>query len=257
MLQVREDGAGSWLNVYGLGVGESLVWQTDAVHTFGIANGGIVPVAGFGKRHRARRVQPGRRGVLRRRQRADRRLYRAKRLYGATIHDSGGTGSGRPHLRVQGRLRGCAAQWVATASWRRPSCPRRSPGPVFEDVNYGGGAGRDLATSSGSPQSGAKVELYDGSWSFVDSVSTDGSGDYSFGVADGGYYVRVVNSTVTSSRTGFVASLIPVQTFRTDASSGSAVPVTNKVGGDLPEEIDAPAEQRHTDHYRPECSRGA
>ena len=114
-------------------------------------------------------------------------------------------------------------------------------GTVFEDQNYGGGAGRSLAASSGSPRSGVKVELYDGSWTFVDSVSTDGSGDYSFAVVDGAYNIRVVNSTVTSSRTGYVASLIPVQTFRTDASSGTAVPVTDKVGGELPEEIDAPA----------------
>ena len=34
-------------------------------------------------------------------------------------------------------------------------------GTVFEDVNYGGGAGRDQATSSGVARSGARVELYD------------------------------------------------------------------------------------------------
>ena len=51
--------------------------------------------------------------------------------------------------------------------------------------------------------------------------------------------MRVVNSTVTSSRTGYVAGLLPVQTFRTDASTGSVVAVTNYVGGQNPAVADA------------------
>jgi len=111
-------------------------------------------------------------------------------------------------------------------------------GTVFEDVNYGGGAGRSLAGSGGSVRSGAKVELYDAAGAFADSTTTDGSGQYSFTVVDGSYTVRVVNQTVTSSRTGYVASLRSVQTFRTDASSGTAVAVTDRVGGEIPHEVD-------------------
>jgi len=113
-------------------------------------------------------------------------------------------------------------------------------GTVFEDVNYGGGAGRNLAAASGVARSGATVELYDAAGAFVGSTTTDGSGLYSFTVADGSYTVRVVNSTVTSSRTGYISSLRSVQTFLTDASSGTAVPVTDKVGGEIPNEVDAP-----------------
>jgi hypothetical protein len=113
-------------------------------------------------------------------------------------------------------------------------------GTVFEDVNYGGGAGRSLASSSGSVRSNARVELYDALGNFVSSTTTNGSGVYTFsGLIAGSYTVRVVNSTVTSSRTGYVASLISVQTFRTDATTGSAVADTNRVGGEVPNKADA------------------
>ena len=48
-------------------------------------------------------------------------------------------------------------------------------------------------------------------------------GQYSFGsLAAGSYQVRVVNSTVRSTRPGAVASLLPVQTFRTQGGNGTA-----------------------------------
>ena len=76
-------------------------------------------------------------------------------------------------------------------------------GRVFEDVNYGGGAGRNWTTASGnggSARSAARVELFDGAGAFVTSTTTDGSGNYTFtGVAAGNYTVRVVSSSVTSS----------------------------------------------------------
>ena len=113
-------------------------------------------------------------------------------------------------------------------------------GRVFEDVNYGGGAGRDQVTASGVPCSGARVELYDGAGSFVSSTTTDASGEYSFrGIAAGTYTVRVVNSTVTSSRAGYVAGLLPVQTYPDRRLDGTAVPVTNYVGGQDPAVADA------------------
>jgi len=111
-------------------------------------------------------------------------------------------------------------------------------GKVFEDVNYGGGAGRNATTAlaaGGTGRSGVRVELYDSTGAFVSATTTAAGGTYSFNVdvADT-YTVRVVNSTVTSGRSGAVATLLPVQTYRTNASSGTAVAVTDHVGGETP-----------------------
>ena len=46
--EVREDGAGSWLDVQGLGGGESQVWETDNTHTFSKSNANTVNVGEFG-----------------------------------------------------------------------------------------------------------------------------------------------------------------------------------------------------------------
>jgi hypothetical protein len=116
-------------------------------------------------------------------------------------------------------------------------------GTVFEDVNYGGGAGRNRATAlgnGGSARPAVRVELFNASTgAFITSVLTNSpNGDYSFiGVAAGSYTVRVVSTSVTSSRT--VAALRPVMTFRTNASSGTAVGVTDYVGGHDPATQDA------------------
>ena len=110
-----------------------------------------------------------------------------------------------------------------------------SSGYVFEDVNYGGGAGRPFSTANTSPRSGATVELYNTATGlFVASTTTDATGKYSFNTtANTGYTVRVVNSTVTSSRnSNNVAGLVPVQTY-----NGT----TNRVGGENPALVDAPA----------------
>ena len=109
-----------------------------------------------------------------------------------------------------------------------------SSGYVFEDVNYGGGAGRPFSTAGTSPRSGATVELYNSiTGAFVARTTTDATGKYSFNTtANTGYTVRVVNSTVTSSRTGYVAGLLPVQTY-----NGT----TSRVGGENPARTDAPA----------------
>jgi hypothetical protein len=56
-------------------------------------------------------------------------------------------------------------------------------------------------------------------------------------VKAGAYYVRVVGSTVQSTR-GSSSSYLGVPTFMTDASGGSAQPVTNKVGGNNPTLVD-------------------
>ncbi|MBD2767236.1 gliding motility-associated C-terminal domain-containing protein [Hymenobacter sp. BT664] len=105
-------------------------------------------------------------------------------------------------------------------------------GVVFEDVNYGGSAGRSLAASAGVPRPGATVELYDNTGTFLSSTTTDAAGEYSFSVPAGTYTVRVVSGTVSSSRPGYIAGLLPVPTY-----NGSP----DRVGGEAPEKADAPA----------------
>jgi hypothetical protein len=112
-------------------------------------------------------------------------------------------------------------------------------GNVFEDVNYGGGAGRSKASSSGVGRQYADVELYNSSGVYVSGTNTDASGNYSFtGLAAGTYYIRVVNDSVRSSRTGWSTSCKPVMTYRTNAASGTAVAVTDYVGGTNPSASD-------------------
>ncbi len=121
--------------------------------------------------------------------------------------------------------------------------PKGISGTVFEDPNYGGGAGRPLSTSGTSPRDGATLELYDSAGNYVSSTTTSGGGKYSFtsGIVAGNYYVRVVNRTVTSSRSGYVNTLTPVQTFHTIATTGTAVNDPNRVGGEKPSVADTGA----------------
>jgi parallel beta-helix repeat protein len=117
-------------------------------------------------------------------------------------------------------------------------------GTVFEDANYGGGAGRTRLASGGAVLAGVRVELYAVTGGiFLATTTTNASGVYSFdtGVSAASVIVRVVNGSVRSARTGGAActTCVPVQTFRTDASSGTAVNVTNRVGGETPGSSDA------------------
>jgi hypothetical protein len=120
----------------------------------------------------------------------------------------------------------------------------RITGTVFEDVNFGGGAGRDLFGSGGIRLSGAIVEAYDGTTGdFVNSSTTDSTGTYKInGVGSRLYILRVVGSSVRSTRPGFVPGTeLAVPTFHIDATFGTVVPVTNDVGGRQPAQPDAPA----------------
>lgn len=115
-------------------------------------------------------------------------------------------------------------------------------GTVFEDVNYGGGVGRSRAAAAGAAVVGARVELYDGSGNYRTAVSTDAAGLFTIdGWPAGTYSVRIVNSSVLSTRPGSLSGLLPVQTYRTDASSGTPVAVTDRVGGETPTRADAAA----------------
>ena len=57
-------------------------------------------------------------------------------------------------------LIGPATGGTATGDLAAPAT-QRIAGTVFEDYDYGGGAGRSLLASGGSARSGARVELYD------------------------------------------------------------------------------------------------
>ncbi len=121
-------------------------------------------------------------------------------------------------------------------------------GTVFEDVNYGGGPGRDLAAARAAAPAfaverpGVTVELYDAGGTLIRTSITDASGGYGFaGLPDGNYNVRVVSDTVTSSRPGSTGAELPVQTFRTDASGAGLASVLNEVGGADPSAQDDPA----------------
>ncbi|WP_211206827.1 GEVED domain-containing protein, partial [Thiolinea disciformis] len=115
-------------------------------------------------------------------------------------------------------------------------------GIVFEDVNYGGGAGRSQATAAGVGINGATIELYSSAGALVATTTTanDGTnnGAYTFSNLDlGNYYIRVVNDTVNSSRTGSNGTELAVQTFRTNGTTA----VTNEVGGHNPAVADGVA----------------
>ena len=117
-------------------------------------------------------------------------------------------------------------------------------GTVFEDSNYGGGAGRSLAASGGTGLSGVTVELYRASsGAFIASAVTNASGLYTLSSAANSFQVRVrvVNGSVRSARGGGAgcATCVPVQTFRTEGSVNTIVPVTDHVGGENPALSDA------------------
>ena len=120
-------------------------------------------------------------------------------------------------------------------------------GTVFEDVNYGGGAGRSLAASSGVVRANVRVELYRQSGAFVAATTTNASGAFTLtttGTAANqraAHFVRVVTGSVRSSRLPLCTTCAPVQTYRTDASTGAPVAVTNRVGGETPALSDAPS----------------
>jgi uncharacterized repeat protein (TIGR01451 family) len=131
---------------------------------------------------------------------------------------------------------------MTTAHGDLASAPRvKITGTVFEDMNYGGGAGRSLAASSGVVRANVRVELYDSAGTFVTSTTTNGSGIYTLtGAAGQTYTIRVVDSTVTSSRPGAVGTLVGVQTFRTSGLTGTVGTAdTDRVGGEDPTKIDA------------------
>jgi len=144
-----------------------------------------------------------------------------------------GVAPGRLRAWLAVVLLGCGTAQAATFT-----------GTVFEDANYGGGAGRTRAASGGTVLAGVTVELYAVTGgALIATTTTNVGGVYSLtsGASAASMIVRVVNGSVRSARTGGAGCVtcVPVQTFRTDASSGAAVDVTNRVGGEAPASSDA------------------
>ncbi|RSK36161.1 T9SS type A sorting domain-containing protein [Hymenobacter metallilatus] len=127
-------------------------------------------------------------------------------------------------------------------------------GRIFDDVNYGGGAGRNYAAAEASAlasgvsadgdgsatgSAGAKVELYNTAGTLVATTTSGADGLYGFSgiVSSSGtsYTVRVVNNTVRSARAPQATGVVPVQTFRTQTGTDDL----NRVGGEAPQLLDA------------------
>ncbi|MBB6017184.1 beta strand repeat-containing protein [Deinococcus radiopugnans] len=117
-------------------------------------------------------------------------------------------------------------------------------GNVYEDYNYGGGAGRIYNAAEGmSLRPSVRVELYNNAGAFIDAKLTDASGGYTFAnQLPGDYKVRVVNSFVTSSRAGACA---PAANVSTPPAGCMQLPVqtyvsgnTAQVGGAFPKSTD-------------------
>ena len=146
--------------------------------------------------------------------------------------------------------------------------PIRISGTVFEDMNYGGGAGRNFsmaetsAKESGFPvvgldsasgTFGTRIELYSydgidpGNSQLIQEIDTDSDGYYVFEddynenpLPEGNYLIRVVSNTILSNRpSDFTDEIpLPVQTFRNDPDE-TITEVTNEVGGRNPAQEDA------------------
>ncbi len=109
-------------------------------------------------------------------------------------------------------------------------------GKVFDDVNYGGNAGRPATVAGAAGVNSAQVELYSSTGAYLTNTTTAADGTYSFtNLSSGSYYVRVVNSTVKSTRSGSDGTERGIQTYRTDGTNA----VTNEVGGRKPALVDA------------------
>ncbi|MEZ5476633.1 MAG: SdrD B-like domain-containing protein [Thiolinea sp.] len=117
-------------------------------------------------------------------------------------------------------------------------CGSSISGVLFEDQAYGGGPGRPFGEPGTVGVSGATVEVYDHTGAYVAAVKAGLGGIYRLpSLPDDDYYVRVVNSSVVSGRSGSNGSELGIQTFRTDG----VTPVTNEIGGRNPVVTDAEA----------------
>ena len=167
------------------------------------------------------------------------------------IDEDGIVGTGIPSVDANGLVIGHTYGPTANNYWQDEnlsSCVSIS-GHIFEDINYGGGDGRDYTESDNSAQSsgwtagsinvsGVRVELYDSTGSFITATTSDASGMYTFSdVGVGDFSVRVVTESVSSNRASNSTSQRPlaVQTYRNTGTTA----VTSEVGGAEPDKEDA------------------
>ncbi len=127
----------------------------------------------------------------------------------------------------------------------RPWPPLVISGTVFEDINYGGGAGRSKAVAlgaGGTGRPGVLVELYEvkaTSAAYLEGTSTDASGNYSFLTPKcTSCAVRVVTSSVTSGRSGATSGLRGVLTSVMAQAGAGTILRSDMVGGTNPADTD-------------------
>jgi hypothetical protein len=93
-------------------------------------------------------------------------------------------------------------------------CSSAVSGFVFEDIHYGGGAGRSPNEAGTVGVNAATVEFYNKTGGYVASTPTDATGRYKLpNLVDDTYYVRVVSDSVSSTRSGSNGSEVPVPTY--------------------------------------------
>jgi uncharacterized repeat protein (TIGR01451 family) len=115
-------------------------------------------------------------------------------------------------------------------------------GTVFDDADYGGGAGRSRVTAGGAGVASARVELYDASGNFKTAVTTGRHGALlARRLGAGALHGARRERHGDRHAPGAIGGPAPVQTFRTDATSGTAVAVIDRVGGETPALADAAA----------------
>ncbi|MFK8103423.1 MAG: SdrD B-like domain-containing protein [Saprospiraceae bacterium] len=164
--------------------------------------------------------------------------------------NDGIAGTGTPTVDAAGLVNGHTYITPPNNFWQDASLSNclTIAGVVFEDINYGGGDGRNYATADASAQASgwnandiavenARVELYNSSGDFLAATQTNTGGQYSFSdLAIGTYSVRVVNQSVASNRASNSTGerITPVQTFRRN----STTEIVNEVGGVAPNLID-------------------
>src|SRR4051812_45548825 len=101
--------------------------------------------------------------------------------------------------KCAGVFAGCLLPWFAGGTAQAGTFT----GTVYEDANYGGGAGRSMAASGGVGIAGVTVELYRASnGNFITSGLTNSSGVYSLssGGDDNQRAGRAVNGAARSTR---------------------------------------------------------
>jgi len=121
-------------------------------------------------------------------------------------------------------------------------------GRVFEDVNYGGGAGRPFGTAGTVGIGSVRVEIYNANTNaYITAVTTSttagsvGTFTYNSGFSSTPLRFRVVNGSVRSTRPSSptCTACVPVQTYRTTGSGNTVVAATDRVGGEVPQYPDA------------------